>query len=453
MARAFNGPQLDAARACAACVEGRGGRRLALVQGPPGTGKTHCVLGILAAAFGAAPPTGATIAPPRLGGTTLPSATPAARNSRRILLCAPSHCAVDELVRRVATSGILSSSGGTFRPSLLRLGPVAAIAAASRPFALALRARAEGRDGDRPRPGEASPKRPPRARLLAEAQLVACTLSGAGADDVSSGGRFDLVVVDEATQGTDAALMIAMQHADACVLVGDHRQLPPTVLSAAAMRGGFGRSLFDRLVAQGEPASLLTLQYRMHPALSAFPSAQFYGGQLRDAVAAADRPPPAGLPIAGAPLAFVAVRGGAEETRGRSKCNRKEAEAVAAAVTALLRGGGVAADGVGVISAYAAQTRMIERALGKALPAAAAAMVEVSTVDGFQGREKEVILLSCVRASERGGLGFLADARRVNVSITRARRALVVFGHAETLRRDRKTWRAFLDAGVPTVDA
>ena len=122
MARAFNGPQLDAARACAACVEGRGGRRLALVQGPPGTGKTHCVLGILAAAFGAAPPTGATIAPPRLGGTTLPSATPAARNSRRILLCAPSHCAVDELVRRVATSGILSSSGGTFRPSLLRLG-------------------------------------------------------------------------------------------------------------------------------------------------------------------------------------------------------------------------------------------------------------------------------------------------------------------------------------------
>ena len=135
---------------------------------------------------------------------------------------------------------------------------------------------------------------------------------------------------------------------------------------------------------------------------------------------------------------------GAEAEDGTSKYNRPEAEAVAAIVRRLLQYGELRAADIGVISPYGAQVRILRSLLRSGMASRDPNAVEVSSVDGFQGREKEVIVFSCVRASQRGGLGFLADARRVNVAFTRAKRGLIVIGHPPTLEREAGTWAPWL---------
>ena len=158
-----------------------------------------------------------------------------------------------------------------------------------------------------------------------------------------------------------------------------------------------------------------------------------------------DRPPVSALTWPSAsPVAFIPS--GGFESRARdaegSYENLAEAQAAAAVVRCVLRAGELSASRIGVVTPYSAQVARIERELRSGCGEGAAA-VEVSTVDGFQGREKELILLSTVRSNEQRALGFVADARRMNVAITRARRGLVVLGDAETLASD-GTWRAYL---------
>ena len=280
--------------------------------------------------------------------------------------------------------------------------------------------------------------------------------------------------------------------------VGDQKQLAPTCISPEAAKSGLARSLFERM-ALAAPSmaaiqfSLLTIQYRMHPLLRAFPSAMFYSGKLEDGVRASDRAPPAAFPSvmlkegvgseasrgAGAdgveaadsgrcaappmksPLAFLDVPDGREESgrNGVSKLNRREAAIIATVAKRLIRVG-IAPDlewdsdsdavserehvvqpiDVGIITPYAAQVVEIRRALrALGIPRE----VEVRTVDGFQGREKEIILFSCVRANRAGRVGFLSDQRRLNVGLTRARRGLFICGSKRTLKSD-PGWDAFL---------
>jgi hypothetical protein len=177
-----------------------------------------------------------------------------------------------------------------------------------------------------------------------------------------------------------------------------------------------------------------------------FPSDLFYGGKLLNGVSAPERRPLAGFPWPREefPVAFVPVKG-TEMDDGVSKLNEAEAAAACDAVAALLSGGQCAASDIAVVTPYAAQARLIRRMTRKLALNATPPYIEVSSVDGFQGREKEAVVFSAVRSNDYGAIGFTSDWRRVNVSFTRARRALIVIGNDQTLRRgDPDTWMPWL---------
>ncbi|KAH8091621.1 hypothetical protein JL720_5933 [Aureococcus anophagefferens] len=293
-------------------------------------------------------------------------------------------------------------------------------------------------DGQRFGPATAS--RPARSAydakmaLVRDADVVCATCVGAGADLLDRF-HFDRVLVDEAAQATEPVCL---------VLVGDQCQLPPTVLDAK--QGEVAKPLFTRLLATVRP-HLLDTQYRMHPVLSAFANDAVYAGRLCDGVHPRDRAledrvlRSVGAAVgaeglaAALPFALVHVRARRDAA---SKSNDDEAAAVARAVGACLAGGLAPAD-IAVLSPYSAQVRAVRRALRNAGVDCAAVGLEVSSVDAIQGREKEVVILSTVRANAEGKLGFVADWRRLNVALTRARRCALALA---TPARSRPTRRS-----------
>ena len=180
----------------------------------------------------------------------------------------------------------------------------------------------------------------------------------------------------------------------------------------------------------------------MHPSISLFPNQQFYEGRLEDGVEASQRPAPRGMlwPDWDTPLAFLPVQEGeVRSPDGNSKENPAEASWVSRILEQLLDGGELEMSDIGIITPYAGQVRAIRDSIQERLGS-----VEVRTVDGYQGREKEVIIFSCVRSNSEGNVGFLADSRRLNVALTRAKRGLIVIGDPETLRHDAE-WAAWMD--------
>ncbi|KAG2491441.1 hypothetical protein HYH03_010227 [Edaphochlamys debaryana] len=329
--------------------------------------------------------------------------------------------------------------------------------------------------------------------VLAAAEVVVCTCTTAG-DMLLEGRPWRCVVVDEASQATEPSALVALTRGAAfAVLAGDPRQLPPTVISEEAVAAGLNVTLFERLEKEaGVLPLLLDTQYRMHPGIAEFPSAFFYGGRLKDGVEAADKPPPKGFPWPNSskPLAVVQVTGSREETSGNTfevpaslaasppsptltprgakpsakpdkgsdpgsgsgsaerSSYRNPAEALAAlAITnQLLAAGDVSS--AAILTPYRGQVRLVEAlARQKGLEAAWAAQglsVEVATVDGYQGREADVVVFSAVRSNDRGAVGFLSDSRRMNVAITRPRRGLVVLADGPTLTRGSRDWATYL---------
>jgi len=258
--------------------------------------------------------------------------------------------------------------------------------------------------------------------------------------------RFGAVVVDEAAQATEPAALVPLHVAntDLCVLVGDDRQLPPTVFSS---NGLTSVALFERLRQLGHPAELLEEQYRMAPEISAFPSMYFYGERLKDSVnmqSSTRRAIHQWLP----PLLFLNLHSSQAQKSGSSWRNPEEARLCASLLvwikqTAIAVEEEQLTDDVGVITPYRGQ----QAALRRELATQRWPDNMVNTVDGYQGRECEVIILDTVRAQQdanRGGVGFLADERRLNVALTRAKSILVIIGHAPTLERS-KAWAALLD--------
>ena len=275
-----------------------------------------------------------------------------------------------------------------------------------------------------------------KIKILKNAQVVCCTCIGSGGDILDSM-TFERVMVDEATQATEPAVLVPLSRGcRQLVLVGDHCQLPPTVLSTRAEEEGLGVPLFSRMVACGVPPFMLDTQYRMHPGISMFPSDLFYGGKLNDGVSAPERRPLQGFPWPREefPIAFIPVVDSIEVDDGVSKANEAEAIEVCNAVVHLLEGGQCSVSDIAVVTPYTAQVRLIRRQLRDMLPRGPP-FVEVSSTDGFQGREKEAVIFSAVRSNSYGTVGFVSDWRRINVSFTRARRALIVIGNPDTLRR------------------
>ncbi|KAH9993020.1 AAA domain-containing protein [Russula vinacea] len=261
------------------------------------------------------------------------------------------------------------------------------------------------------------------------------------------------------------------------VLIGDHKQLPPVIRSREAQLRGLNISLFERLTEESVvPSIMLDMQYRMHPEISRFPSSEFYARSLKDGTVdsggnvLAQLQPPVSEHLVinaltgGRPSVVFLDHDGLEATKDRSRINVTDAAIVCAVLEDLLcRNEGLRGEDIGVISPYMAQISLLNYLLNvdpdhrdrfhKALGSSRAgelAQIEVKTVNGFEGRQKEVVLFSTVRNNAAGALGFLADRRRLNVGLTRARRGLFVIGGLATLRagssaRGAVAWKHYAD--------
>ncbi len=435
---ALNPPQQDAVRFALSAQD------VAILHGPPGTGKTTTLAEVIYHAV---------------------------QQGQRVLACAPSNTAVDNLLERLVA----------MMPNVLRVGHPARVFEALRghtldelvdddPAANVIRdmrrevqelVRAaekgfRGYDARRRRRqlfaeagqlrGQIRALERSIVRAVIDSADVICTTTTID-DDLLGDRGFDLVAIDEACQCTLPGVWQAILRADRLVLAGDHYQLPPTVLSDEAAKAGMRDSLMQRLIEQhGETIfRRLTVQYRMHESIMRFSSEMFYEGSLvADAAVKSHRlcdlPDVVETDQTTNPVDFIDTAGAQYdeqvEADGESKLNPKEADLIVRLVGELIEAE-VEPGQIAIIAPYAAQVRCLRQRLD-------IRDLEIDTVDGFQGREKEVVLLTMVRSNERGEIGFLADTRRTNVAITRARRKLIVVGDSATLGKH-KFYAAMLD--------
>ena len=267
--------------------------------------------------------------------------------------------------------------------------------------------------------------------VLSRAQVVCATCASLDGHVLSSE-SFDVALLDEATQATEPTALVAFTKAPTVILAGDPQQLSATVLSQQAQEQGLGLSLFERLLAEhGEGVKqLLKEQYRMNLVLMTFPSQQTYGGQLRAHPKVAQRLLTLDAKLDLPALLFLDTAGkGFDESKApgtQSLRNEGEAALIVARARALLAAG-VPAVELAVISPYRAQAGLIREQL------ADVEQLEVDTIDAFQGREKDAVLVSLVRSNVDQALGFLTDLRRINVAITRARKHLFIVADSATV--------------------
>eukprot|EP00928_Gymnodinium_smaydae_P099820 TRINITY_DN9638_c0_g1_i1.p1 TRINITY_DN9638_c0_g1~~TRINITY_DN9638_c0_g1_i1.p1 ORF type:complete len:1408 (-),score=265.01 TRINITY_DN9638_c0_g1_i1:59-4282(-) len=310
--------------------------------------------------------------------------------------------------------------------------------------------KAKGKDLDREHDRKRQQRREDfemRMAILSDVDVICATTISAGSDFLS---RFNFhgILIDEVAQSTEASSIVPIvtRGAKQLVLVGDHCQLPPAVISREAELRGYSLSVYSRLMDGGIEPHFLDTQYRSHPRIVEFSARCFYQGALRSGVRGSSRPPLAGIPWPNpnVPVAFFEV-GEEESVEGESKANHAEAERIKDLLLDVLDQGELTLSDIGVVTPYMAQVRLLRRSLRQALPQDTVARdLEIASVDNFQGREKELIIFSAVRSNRRGNVGFLADWRRLNVMLTRARRGLVVFGAARTLRNDCH-WQQWLE--------
>ena len=418
-------------------------RPLSLIQGPPGTGKTV---------------TSATLVFLMVRQNLIQEKRDGVK--RQILVAAPSNVAVDQLVEKLHKAGLnvvrLASKAReevTSSVDFLCLHKMVPDANPEVKKLLALRQEV----GDLTKKDMSKLYRQRRRTeldILDLADVICCTCVGAGDPRLLERSmkrgrkrrRFQQVLIDEATQACEPEILIPIvTGAKQLVMVGDHCQLPPVVMSKEAAKAGLGTSLFERLILRGVKAQRLTVQYRMHPCLSEFPSNTFYDGVLQNGVSKNARElkrvrlP---FPQKQNPMFFYYVHGVEEVgSSGTSYLNREEAVAVEKLVSGMMQGG-VRPEQIGVITPYHAQRTYVQKYMLQYGPMSPNLYtgIEVASVDAFQGREKDIIILSCVRSNEKQGIGFLRDARRLNVALTRAKYGLIVLGNPHVLASDSLLW-------------
>ncbi|KAK4422994.1 Regulator of nonsense transcripts 1 [Sesamum alatum] len=405
---------------------------ISLIQGPPGTGKTVTSAAIVYHM--------------------------AKQGQGQVLVCAPSNVAVDQLAEKISATGL----------KVVRLCAKSREAVSSPVEHLTLHYQVRHLDTSekselhklqqlKDEQGELSSsdekkykalKRATEREISQSADVICCTCVGAG-DPRLANFRFRQVLIDESTQATEPECLIPLVlGAKQVVLVGDHCQLGPVIMCKKAARAGLAQSLFERLVLLGVKPIRLQVQYRMHPALSEFPSNSFYEGTLQNGVTINERQSP-GIdfpwPVPNRPMFFY-VQMGQEEisASGTSYLNRTEAANVEKIVTTFLKSGVVPSQ-IGVITPYEGQRAYIVNYMSRngALRQQLYKEIEVASVDSFQGREKDYIILSCVRSNEHQGIGFLNDPRRLNVALTRARYGIVILGNPKVLSKQ-PLWNGLL---------
>lgn len=363
-------------------------RRLTLIQGPPGTGKTTTAVQIVSALV-------------KYGLADLP-----------ILVTADSNTAVDNLVRGIAKDGL----------NVIRVGRPESIREDVKQYSL-----------------------DSRYKELKKVQVICATCIGVSGSTLEKV-RFSTVLIDECTQAAESAALVPLARGcQQAVLIGDQCQLPPTVLSDVAQNENLGESLFTRLVTQGVKPTMLDTQYRMNPLICEFASAAFYNGRLQNGVAHMSRKPPEGFPWPQRqmPVAFVNLERSEEKREGSSYINPAEAEKVLWALQEV-SSKELNPEDIGIVTPYKGQVNYIKKLIRERPDLQRFRTgLEVESVDGFQGEEKEVIIFGAVRSNREGKVGFLSDWRRLNVMLTRARRGCIIIGSRSTLVSD-PLWKEWL---------
>ncbi|KAB1211382.1 putative helicase MAGATAMA 3 [Morella rubra] len=284
---------------------------------------------------------------------------------------------------------------------------------------------------------------------LSNACLVFCTASSSAKLHTNGMNPFELVVIDEAAQlkECESAIPLQLSGLRHAILIGDERQLPALVKSKISEKADFGRSLFERLVTLGHPKHLLNVQYRMHPSVSLFPNREFYDQQILDGPNVKER----GYEqrflqgnIYGS-YSFINIAHGKEESGvGHSLKNMVEAAVVSEIVANLFKQflDTKKKVSIGVISPYKGQVSAIEEKVKEySAYSDGGFCVSVRTVDGFQGAEEDVIIISTVRSNGNGSVGFLSNRQRANVALTRARYCLWILGSGVTLLNSDSVWK------------
>ena len=277
--------------------------------------------------------------------------------------------------------------------------------------------------------------------LFSEARVIACTLVSS-ANRILTGMKFGTLFIDEAAQALEAACWIAIHKADRVILAGDHCQLPPTIKCIEAMRGGLDETLMQKIVCnKPETVSLLKTQYRMNDEIMRFSSEWFYHGELNSAPEVKYR----SILDFDTPIVWINTENMDcnEEFVGESFGRINKAEAMLCIEELKKYINKIGKERLlderidfGVISPYKAQVQYLRQLVKKdAFFKPFRSLMTINTVDGFQGQERDVILISLVRANEDGQIGFLNDLRRMNVAITRARMKLIILGDASTLTK------------------
>ena len=488
-----------------------------LIQGPPGSGKTKTICALVGAMMTGTINGKSSSVKRSSEAVRMQSALPAAL--KKVLVCAPSNAAVDELVMRFK-AGVRTINGSTEQLSVVRLGRSDAINANVKDVTLeelvnarlnlsapkdsgekdindimmehkaisdevhaarlkldecrshgqavkpeeeiqfdALKRKkaqlslqidsARDRAKTASRDAELNRKRM-QQEILDSAHVLCATLSGSGHEVFQSLNiEFDTVIIDEAAQSIELSALIPLKYGcSKCILVGDPKQLPPTVLSREAARFQYQQSLFARMEKNHQKdVHLLDTQYRMHPEISLFPSKTFYDSRLKDGDGMSKlRFRPWHHSTVLSPYRFFDVEGMHQSApKGHSLVNVAELNVAMQLYDRLttdcrqydFRGK------VGVITPYKGQLKELKIRFSQRYGQDVLSKVEFNTTDAFQGRESEVIIFSCVRASTKG-IGFLNDVRRMNVGLTRAKCSLWVLGNSQSLIQG-EFWRSLVE--------
>ncbi|KKF92869.1 DNA polymerase alpha-associated DNA helicase A [Ceratocystis platani] len=452
-----------------------GSREVALIHGPPGTGKTHTLIELILQMI-------------KLG--------------QRVLVCGPSNISVDNIVERLAPHKVpMVRLGHPARllPTVLnhslevltRTSEAAAIVRDVRvemdTKQASIRKTRTGRERKQIYGELKELRKEFRERerncvtsLVRGSKVVLATLHGSGGHQLRDE-RFDVVIIDEASQALEAQCWVPLLSASKAVCAGDHLQLPPTIKSLNSKSkksaqpttnppipgevfvptGSLETTLFDRMLALhgSNIKRMLTTQYRMHEAIMRFPSDQLYNSELMAADTVKERllcqlPDVEDTEDTNCPVIFFDTQGGdfpertedsSESSKAKihsvtseSKSNEWEAALVKSHVKALVAAG-VKPECIAIVTPYNAQVGLLAP-LKEQYPG-----IEVGSVDGFQGREKEAVIVTLVRSNSNGEVGFLGERRRLNVAMTRPKRSLTVIGDSETIKRGSKFLGKWMD--------
>ncbi|CAB4256527.1 DNA/RNA helicase SEN1 [Maudiozyma barnettii] len=492
-----------------------------LIQGPPGTGKTKTILGIVGYILSLrnALPSNVISVPTGQAKSPIDQLL----KKQKVLICAPSNAAVDEICIRLK-DGVYDRNGNLIKPRVVRVGRSDVVNVAIKELTLEelvdrrvsaknqeylqnpeldekfrttvlkrreLMAKLDSENG-KPHSKLSSEeirklqtetrelsktlnilgkekdelreqrslnfrkrnidRRNAQAQVLSESDIICSTLSGSAHDVLSTLGiKFDTVIIDEACQCTELSSIIPLRYGGKrCIMVGDPNQLPPTVLSGAASNFKYNQSLFVRMEKNTTPY-LLNVQYRMHPDISRFPSLEFYNGRLLDGPDMAvinKRPWHTSSPLQ--PYKFFDITTGQQQQNKKtmSYVNTEEINVAVELINFLFTKFDKNVDftgKIGVISPYKEQMQRMRRKFTSYFGSFINKYIDFNTIDGFQGQEKEIIIISCVRADDtKSSVGFLKDFRRMNVAFTRAKTSLWILGHRNSLYQN-KLWRNLID--------